>query len=311
MSRAGWWAVWVAVCLALGAPAWAGPPVQEITWRVLDSRDRPVAGAEVRLTPRAGRPQGRGPWRTDARGELRLVWLPQVVDQAQGRGIRDKLVELVTRLDYRVEKQGYFPALGGVEDITRQRRMASSELADLGLERPPRPLVETVVLRRRGEALGGELAGRGEDDPVVRRLLAFYQEITPVARHLGVVWAWPGFVLRRGELHLRFRWRGAPWVGLALAPLQTRVALSAGVPLLLAAGQDLLPLAGLGRLGVEVVCEVSPADDPHALPQQVAVVVAAPVEAVERLARGEVSADRFLERHPPRLRARRGSGWGR
>ena len=311
MSR--WWgAVWVVVCLVVGGLAWAGPsPVQEITWRVLDSRDRPVAGAEIHIQARAGRPQGRGPWRTDARGELRLVWRPRVVDRAGGRGIRDELVDLVTRLDYRVEKRGCFPALGRVEDVTRRRRMASPELADLGRSRPPRPLVETVVLRRWGEALGGELAVRGGDEPMVRRLLAFYQQITPVARHLGVVWAWPGFVLEKGELRLRFRWRGAPWVGLTRAPLRLRVALSAGVPLLLAAGQGLLPLSGVGDLGVEVACEVSPADDPHALARQVTVVVAAPVGEVERLARGEVSADRFLERHPPRQGSRPGGGEGR
>ena len=100
-------------------------------------------------------------------------------------------------------------------------------------------------------------------------------------------------------------------MGLARAPLRERVAVSAGVPLLLAAGQDLLPLAGVGRLGVEVACEVSPADDPHALPREVVVWVGAPVEAVARLARGEVRTDRFLEGHPPRLRVRGGSGRGR
>ncbi len=298
-------AAWVLVLLLAGAAAAEtgrdSPPRQEVLIRVLDTRDRPVAGAQVTFTPLAGSPARPGPFRTDRQGELRLQWKPRVEDLGKEQGLSDRILRLVSRLDYQVQAPGFFPTQGRLERSGQQRTMSSPELR--GLDRRDRlvPLVATVVLRRPRELLAGDLARRRLDDPLVKRLLEFHRRMRPVVLHLGVDFAWPAFSLRGKELALIMQWRGTPWAGLAQAPLKARVVASAGMPLVLACGQDLLPLPGVERLAVEVKSEVSPPGDPYALPAQAVVRISAPAGQVLALAQGRLSPDDFLMDNQPVL----------
>jgi len=289
--------------LAAVPPGGAAPSsrLQEVLIRVLDTRDRPVAGAQVHLTPLAGSPVRPGPFRTDRRGELRLQWKPKVEDLGRKSGLSDRILRFLSRLEYQVKAPGFFPAQGRLERSGQERVMSSPELR--GLDRRDRltPLVATVVLRRPAELLAGELARRSPQDPLVKRLLAFHRQLEPVLPHLGVEFAWPAFSLRGKELKVILRWRSTPWAGLAQAPLKARVVASAALPLTLACGQDLLPLPGVERLAVEVESELTPPGDPYALPARAVVRLAAPVGQVLDLARGRLSPDDFLMDNEPVL----------
>ncbi len=276
-------------------------PRQEILIRVLDTRDRPVPGARVSFTPLAGSPARPGPFHTDRRGELRLQWKPRVEDLGRQGGYSDRIRRLLSRLDYQVQAPGFFPAQGRLERSGQERTMSSPELR--GLDRRDRlsPLVATVVLHRPRELLAGELTRRRLQDPLVQRLLEFHRRLRPVVLHLGVDFAWPAFSLRGRELAVIMQWRGTPWAGLAQAPLKARVVASAALPLVLACGQELLPLAGVERLAVEVASEITPPGDPYALPARALVRISAPADQVLALARGRISPDHFLLNNQPVL----------
>jgi hypothetical protein len=271
---------------------------QEMSFRVLDSRDRPVAGARVALTPRQGRPLGRTPLATGPQGRARVDWRPAL--QRLGDS-RDQLFDLVTRADYRVEAPGFFPAVGRVEGRGRGRRFSEAELKAMNVTPQLRPLVETVVLRRMSEALGGELAGRPAQDPLVRRVMAFHQSLSPVLPHLGVGFGWPAFVLRGDGLAVRLQWRGGAWSGLSRAPLVGQVTAGALMPLARAVGEELAPAPGVERITLVVLGELPPPDDPHALPGKAVVSLEAPQEAYQALAAGRLSPDAFLARHRPEM----------
>jgi hypothetical protein len=299
----------LSVCLLSGPgcrpdPAPPRPPrpeiyTQEITFRVLTSRDRPVAGAVVRLEPRQGRPLGETPLTTGPQGVAGVSWRPGLKELAQGS--RDRLFDLVTSLDYRVEAPGFFPAAGRVEGRGRGRRFSQAELKSMN-ERPVlRPLVELVVLRRLAEAMGGELSGRTAGDPLFQRLLAFHRSLAPVLPHLGVGFDWPAFELRQGRLSLRLQWRGGSWSGLSRAPLLGRVAAGALLPVARAVGEELAPAPGVEDIRLVVAGELPPPDDPLALPGQAVISLQAPQASYRKLASGRLSPDRFLDRHRPQL----------
>ncbi len=300
------------LALALVLAGCAAPPpappqpraqdfTQPLALRVLDSRDRPLAGAKVELSPRQGSPLGRAVLVCDRQGEVRFSWRPKVVDHTAGSQVRDKVFDLVSELDYVVRKPGFFPARGRLRAVARGRRLVDPQLKRLGREPLLLAKTEVVVLRRLEEVFGGGLAGRPLEGPVMRRLLAFHRSMAPVLPHLGVEFAWPAFVQEGGRLRLRFAWRGAAWAGLSRAPLLGQVTASALLPLARAVGEELVPLGGVRRLVLEVVSETTPAHDPYALPTLTRVSLAAPVPAYRDLAAGRLSPDAFLARHPPRL----------
>ena len=90
--------------------------------------------------------------------------------------------------------------------------------------------------------------------------------------------------------------------GLDPAPLKAKVAVSAGLPLAMACGGELLPLPGVKKLDLTFFSETLPPDDPHALPIRAAVIISAPVSSFRKLAKGGLSPDQFLLSHPPVLR---------
>jgi hypothetical protein len=76
--------------------------------------------------------------------------------------------------------------------------------------------------------------------------------------------------------------------------------MASGLPIALACGGDLLPLKGIKDLSLIFQIKVTPPDDPWALPKTIKVVLKAPAKDYQALARGTLSADDFLNRHPPR-----------
>ena len=293
------WAVWPA---GLGhgqdeKPAIKTSP-QKITFRVLNAHDRPVSGAHIEITPSQGVPLKSGPWRTGPKGECELDWLPLVVDQADHERVRDLVYALFTGLRYRITAQGFWPAEGEIQRRASGRQMASPELASLNLTAKPKPYVELVVLKRPADLLGPGFKGKSPDDPLLKKLLAFHEELEPVAENLGATFAWPSFSLEGKELSIIFDWRGMPWAGLKQAPLKSRVAVSAGLPMAMAVGEDLTELPGIDRITIAFASETSPPGDPHALPRRTLVSISAPLAEYRALAQGRISPDKFLDQNP-------------
>jgi hypothetical protein len=275
--------------------------LQKVVIRVLDARDRPVVGAEVDIAPKLGRPLDPGPFRTDARGELRLEWVPEVRDELQKLRSRDQVLTYESKLSFVVRAEGFLDGLGALEGSGRYRSLESPELASLGNKLRLGQLSDTLVLRRTRDLLGPGLDQRPDQDPLVARCLAFFLKYRLVAPRLGAEFAWPSFSLKGSELTLAFAWRGLTWGGLKSAPLAARVAITSGVPLAVAAGKDLLPLEGVDALVVEFHHALPPDNDPQGAPRPAKVVLAAPAQDVRDLARGATTTDNFLLAHPPGL----------
>jgi hypothetical protein len=284
-----------------GQAAGQSAVVQKVVIRVLDAKDRPVAGAEVDIAPRAGRPLDPGPYRTDAKGELRMNWLPEVRDELQKLHSRDQVFTYESKLAFTVRAEGFLDGPGALEGSGRYRKLESPELASLGNKLSLGHLSDTLTLRRPRDLLGPGLSQLPDQDPLVARCLAFFHKYRLVAPRLGAEFSWPAFSLKGSELTLAFNWRGLTWGGLKAAPLAARVAITSGAPLAVAAGKDLLPLEGVKGLVIEFHHALPPEDDPQAAPQPAKVVLAAPAGDVQGLARGATSTDNFLLAHPPTL----------
>jgi hypothetical protein len=276
--------------------------VQPLALRVLDFRDRPLAGVEVAITPRAGRPQNPGPYLTDAQGILDLPWLAQAKDElAHLRGSPDRLITYHSSLSYAIEAPGCLPARGSMATSGRARSLRSPELASMETDLALGSLTETVVLRRPLDLMGRGLKGRPADDPLVARCLAFRQMNQALASRLGAEFAWPSFALAKQTLALTFDWRGITWGGLKQAPLAAQVAVNAGVPLAMAAGMDLLPAPGVEVLVIQFASELPSEGDLSGPPRRARVVLQAPADKVQALAAGGMRPDDFLQEFPPRL----------
>lgn len=295
----------LAAALAMPAPA-AEPDGQEarfeVRFLVLDTHDRPVAGAVIRFTPKAGAPTGKTPLATGPDGRAQITWQPQSRDLTKGLQTKDRITGLETDFTYRVEAKGYAPALGQVKHATRAVTMSDETFAKLERQADLRPIQETVLLRPMSEMLDGELAGAGASSPVARRCLAFHQANAEVAMQLGAPFAWPAFRLKKGVLAVRFDWHpGGALVESGRNEVAQRMARDSGLPLAIVAGQELLPLKGVRTLNLEITAELTPPDDPHALPQRKVLIISAPAKDYQALAKGSLNPDGFLARHQPRL----------
>lgn len=275
---------------------------QPLAFRVLDAKDNPVAGARVAITAKAGQPARPGPYVTDATGMLDLLWLPQVVENTAGGRMSDRLYSYVSRLDYRIEQDGFLPAEGGVEAIGHGRSMAQKDLQKLGQAPVLARQTRTVNLRRLSDLLGPGLNDRTAGDPLAARCLAYYQKNRDLAPELSTRFGWPSFFLRGKRLSVRLDWSGQTWAAMATAPLLAQVALGSGVPLAITVGEDLLPAPGVDLVRLEIADTQPPrGGDVHAAPIRVRVELIAPAAAFMDLAAGRVSPDAFLLKYPPRL----------
>lgn len=295
------------ICLGLiQGTAWAAEPtgvkprVQPVRLRVLDSHDRPVAGAVVKLRGLAGEPADPAQVKTDSLGVASFGWRPQVVDETKGTHSADRLITFHTELEYLIQAPGFVPARGRLASRAQEIKVANPALASLNQKARLVPLAEVVVLHRREEFLAGELAGRSEGDPLVKRLMDFQAWLQPVGAMLGVAAAVPCFTLERGRLTVDFRFRRPMWGGLASLPLKGRL-LAAALPVALALGQRLLPLPGVKRLRLRLLAEERPKGDPHALPVLKALVLRAAAGEFIRLGGGKLAPESFLMSHPPAL----------
>ncbi len=303
---------WLLLTLALGLAACAGPTqdqteppppmVQEIVIRVLDMKDRPLAGASLEVTPLQGRPQDPGPYKSDGQGLIQLPWRTLALNQRAGQATQDQVYALVTSLDYRIEAPGYLPEQGHFQTAGHYRQMARPELKGIDIPAALSKRVLTVVLHRLQDLLGPGLEQRPAGDPLAKACLDFYEKNRQVAKDLGAELAWPAFIAQGDLLRVRLNWKGAAWSALGKLPLPAQVSLSTGLPLALLVGEDLLPAPGVNRVSLEVLSEISPKeDDPLAAPVRARVVLEAPAAVMRDLAAGRLDPDRFLAKHPPRL----------
>ncbi len=310
---ANWPALAAGLFLLLGLAACAAPPPQaspppppgqtpqKVTIRVLDAKDRPVVGAEAVIRPQAGSPRAPGPYLADARGEIRLEWLPEVRDELVKLHSRDQVYTFQTKLGFTIKAKGFLDGVGSLEGSGRYRSLDNPELTSMDNTLAMGKLSETVVLRRPRDLLGPGLSQRPDHDPLVASCLEFFNKYRLVAQRLGAEFAWPSFGYRGGVLTVAFDWRGVTWGGLKQAPLTAKVAVNSGVPLAVAAGKDLLPLKGVDSLAIEFRHELPPENDPRAAPRPAKVVLAAPAEQLRDLAQGRLTPDKFLLAHPPTL----------
>ncbi len=307
------WLTALAAVLVLFIAACATPPAQkpapnpppaaqqELSFRILDDRDRIPAGARLSVEPLAGRPARPGPYQADAEGMVKLNWLPQAKLDDLGQGVQDKIYIWRTQLNWTVSAPGHIPARGTLKLREKSRQMAAKELKSLDRQAKLTPRNTVVVLHSLDSLWGGELTKRGAGDALKKACRDFRHSHGLVARRLGAEFAWPAFVLDKKTLSMRFDWRGAPWKGTVRARLAARVAVLAGLPLLMAAGQDFLPQPGVERLRLVFIGKVQPEGDEHAMPQLVHIVMAAPASQVMELAQGKLKPGPFLGANRPRV----------
>jgi hypothetical protein len=274
---------------------------QPFTLRVLDSMDRPVTLAKVKLTAKKGHPQGPAEYETDKFGQIKIAWWPEVVNYTAGSQSRDEVFDLLSRVEYSIIKEGFFPAKGIIEVKARGRRLYDPNLQTLSREPILSLRTETVVLRRLGEVYGGNLTKMPPDSPLIKQLSAFFNDMVFVAPHLGVKFAWPTFVLDQKKLTMQFIWQGASWANLGHAPLIGQVTASSLLPLARAVGEELNQLPGVEKVALQVVSETTPPDDPHALPGKTTITMTAPLNAYSALAINQVSPDLFIQKNPPSI----------
>ncbi len=272
---------------------------QAITFRVLNGRDRPVAGARITVAPLAGEPAGPGPYITNRKGEVTLEFIPQ--GKKEMPGMRDTFISFTTKLDYKVQAKGHFGGRGRIESKAQARVMASEELKALNQKAEMQPWVEVVVIRAERELWAGQFSGMPPDHKLKIRLKEYYDQINPVAAHLGCKFAWPAFKLDKAVLSLYFDWTGATWAGLAPAPLKAKVTLNSGMPLAMAVAEDLLPLKGVEKVNLVFLSEYKPPDDPHAAPDEVSISITGSADDLIKLAAGDLTVDDFLDRYPAKL----------
>jgi hypothetical protein len=295
-----------ALLAVLAALAPAGPAAaaeQEFFFRVLDSRDRPITTAQLIAEPLAGKPENAPPFKADASGVIRLSWVPSASQEGPPGG--DRITRWRSAFRWRISAPGHLPAMGSMDLQDKSRHMADPRLAKLNRQAKLASRGETVVLRKTSELFGWPVPEPPEKDPLVRACLAFRAKNARVARRLGAQFAWPAFGKEGSRLNIYFNWTGAPWGSAAPAPLAGRVAALCGLPLLIAAGQELPPLPQVESLRLVFHSSIAPAGDEHALPIPARVIITAPLEQVRRLARGEIRAGAFLADNPPRLERER------
>ncbi|MCF8034824.1 MAG: hypothetical protein K9K66_19095 [Desulfarculaceae bacterium] len=289
-------------CLAalLLAAAWpAGAEEQEFFFRVLDSRDRPVPTAILEVEPLAGKPENAPPFKANEEGVIRLPWTPQVKRDTSPGG--DEHINYLSALRWRVIAPDHLSAVGASRVEDQSRKMADPLLAKLSRKAKFSPQGETVVLRTTGELFAFPVPKPPQSDPLVKACLDFRRKNALVALRLGARFAWPAFNREDNRLDLLLDWVGAPWGDTAPAPLMSKVTLFSGLPLMIAAGQDLPPIKGIDSLRLTFYSNIFPAGDEHAMPIPARVVIEAPLDQIRRLARGEMRAGAFLAQHPPRL----------
>jgi hypothetical protein len=275
--------------------------IQPLLLRVLDSMDRPVDKAMVVLNAKAGAPIGASKLATNQYGEAAVSWSPKVVDFTAGSKSRDEVFDLLSQLEFTISKKGYFPARGSLKAEARGRRLYDPNLKPLSHEPVLRLKSDTVVLRRSAEVFGGRLKGKPLSDPLVSQLMKFYQSMALVVPHLGVEFAWPAFLLESKNLTLNFDWHSASWATLGHAPFLAKVTAGSLLPLARAVGEELSTLPDVDNISLKVLSEITPPDDPYALPTTAKVTLSAPHAAYVKLAANQMSPDEFLRNYPPSL----------
>ena len=294
-----WGGLCLAACLLLVA-APAGAVQQEIFFRVLDSHDNPQGKAQLTTEALAGAPATPPPFTARQDGMIHFAWLP-VAQRGTGPG-GDQHTRWKSVFRWRISAPGFLPTWGTVDLEESSRRMADPKLASLNREAKFAPHGETVVLRRVGELFAFKVPDPPDKDSLAHACLNFRAKNGGVARRLGARFAWPAFDRQDRRLDMLFDWVGAPWGSSAPAPLVARVALLTGLPLMLAAGQELPQLPGVDTLRLIFHSSIAPQGDELAMPEPAQVVLSAPLSQVRRLARGEISAGAFMAAHPPRLK---------
>lgn len=280
------------------------PPIvlQKMTVRVLDTEDQPIVGARMNIFPLHGQPTRPQPFFSDQAGDIQLTWMAEVRTAKASEHSRDKVYYMRSAFDFVVHAATYLPHYGGI-DLKDSSRVVSS----LALKTPNDPSAvlqphsRVEILHHPEQLFAGDLAEMSPRDPVVAVCLAFYADNRAVFDILGAKFDWPTYLRTGDTMRMRFVWKGAIWGGLGPAPLSAQVAMATGVPILLAIGEDVLPITGIEKIALEFVVKVAPKDDPHGAPERTIIRIVAPSQQVIALAMGKVTPGQFLAKHHPKV----------
>jgi hypothetical protein len=273
-------------------------PRQKITLRLLDQRDNPLGGAQVMLTPLAGRAQGSGPYRTNHKGEVTFIWLPQAKEAFGGKKLRDRNITYHTKLRYKVEQPGFLPAGGELERKDHARIMASAELKALNQTAKIRPMVRVVVIPRQTRIWGRGLRKLPDSHPVKARLSLYHHQLARLAPYLGARLAVPAFEMHKGRLEINFDWHDSAWAGLEVTPIWAQVVICSGLPLAIACSEDLLPMPQVMQMQLIFNCQAPDPKDQGAEPNRLRVTIGASAGDLLSLAGGKITPEDFMLLNP-------------
>jgi len=297
--------IMAAVCLLQpGQAVWAKdePLSQEVVIRVLDGDGMPLEGAQVVITPLRGRAEKQPPYVTDIDGELRLRWLPETTKRKATERSEDVVTTMATRLRYVVAAQGFLPGGGEIDEVNQSRQVADDDVLKLSRKARLLPAMQDVQLRGVDSILPPEIVSRPKDDPLRAGLRRFFDKYQRVAPLMGCDMAAPSFGFADGRLSVIMRWRRPAWIGLAAAPVEGQVLVSAVLPMAVAMGEDLAALPEARRLVLVILDEAPAENDPHAMPRVRRLVIEAAPEDFRAFAEGKVGDAAFLLAHRPTAR---------
>ena len=274
---------------------------QTVTLRALDARDRPVKGVSLLIEPISGSPFGQGPFVTDQKGEVTLKWRAEAKDRTLGTKVRDRDYNYETIFRFRTKAAGFAQYTDKVVYQDVRRRVVTPELTMLNRDATLPPISRVMVLHRLKDIMGQGMEKDPDQSALTASCLAFFKEIQLSCPFLGVRFAWPSFSLKEKTLTVRFHFKQPTWGVLAKAPFLAQTTINSALPLAIACGDDLLPLPEIENLVLVIEGEISPSDDPYAVPQRLENRISAPQKAFKALAAGTITPNDFLKEHPPVL----------
>lgn len=249
---------------------------------ILDSRQNPIAGALLELTPLAGELQG-AIMPTNAQGRTTFNWLPQVVQDESNS--TDLLYRYIASFAWKVEKTGYLPESGIVGHLTTQRQIESEELPTLNAMPAFPPIQQSINLYQPGELFAAEF-----NYPELKSWCeSFYNKNYQLTRALGTAFQWPAFAMENEQtLVIKLQYTDTGWAGASDAALLHKATLNTYLPWCLLLSEQLSTLPLLQNIKLEYVSsqDINPLD-PHAWSENIVLSAVIPVQALSQIGLGD------------------------
>jgi hypothetical protein len=239
-------------------PAWVAA-AQALHIGVLDSRQHPVPGIALTITPLAGSLLTiSGP--SDRRGQILVSWEPEY--RELNADSADKLADYSTALRWEIRVPEFMPESGQIERREVSRSMNSPQLAALDVGPSFTPIYQSIMLHKPKELWGAGLAEAPEG--LRRWCRAFYDENFLTLRALGTELAWPAFEFNDKTLTIYAQYKDYGWAGAAESSLLARAALNSYLPWCILLSEQLEGLSPVSTINLIFTSNLpSRAADPH------------------------------------------------